>query len=371
MRRSCLVLPSLIDSNMADEQRSLRSAFDDAEAKRHAIESSTDSNSSAFQDNLAAAIKLYEECVNIAYQIALFSPNETLEDISSIDLQYLLLNYRIAELILRINSRERRKSNITKAARSYESYLKQLDNYDMLAKADAQLLEQYLDSPTTFSAVSTTDPASRRETKIKRFKEEKALKQKLDFLRQNPTALQNDDDAYRDLQLTSIAFATHQTFAALESIAQELHILSMAPPAESPSTQPRIDDARERNGRSDRYSERLDDPRSHLSAGMKGPLLDKSGKPLRPFTLTGKRREFREGVFRPDHSLPTMSIDEYLEEERKRGGMIEGGGAQSQVTPVVDEDDLEAADAATMKAREWDEYVEANPKGSGNTINRG
>jgi hypothetical protein len=24
-----------------------------------------------------------------------------------------------------------------------------------------------------------------------------------------------------------------------------------------------------------------------------------------------------------------------------------------------------------MKARAWDEYVEANPKGSGNTLNRG
>lgn len=356
---------------MAEEQRSLRSTFEDAEAKRTTIESSFDSNSSTFQDNLSAAIKLYEECVKIADQIALFSPNETLEDISSTDLQYLLLNYRIAELILRINSRDQRKANISRAQRSYESYLKQLDNYDMLAKPDAQLLEQYLDSPTTFSAVSTADPASRRDMKIKRFKEEKALRQKLDYLRQNPLALHNDDDAYRQLQLTNIAFATHQTFAALESIGQELHILSMAPPAESPSAQPRVEDDRERNGRSDKYSERLDAPLSHLSAGIKGPLLDKSGKPLRPFTLTGKRREFREGVFRPDHSLPTMSIDEYLEEERKRGGMIEGGGAQSQVTPVVDEDDLEAADAATMKAREWDEFVEANPKGSGNTINRG
>jgi hypothetical protein len=66
-----------------------------------------------------------------------------------------------------------------------------------------------------------------------------------------------------------------------------------------------------------------------------------------------------------------MSIDEYLEEERRRGGIIDGGGPQSQIRPQVDEDDMEAADRETMKAREWDEYVEANPKGSGNTLNRG
>ena len=66
-----------------------------------------------------------------------------------------------------------------------------------------------------------------------------------------------------------------------------------------------------------------------------------------------------------------MTIDEYLEEERKRGGMIDGGGPQSQQRPLVDEDDMDKADEATMKAREWDEFVEANPKGSGNTMNMG
>jgi hypothetical protein len=66
-----------------------------------------------------------------------------------------------------------------------------------------------------------------------------------------------------------------------------------------------------------------------------------------------------------------MTIDEYLEEERKRGGIIEGGGAQSGIRPEPNEDDLEKADEETMKARAWDEFKEENPKGSGNTLNRG
>jgi hypothetical protein len=57
-----------------------------------------------------------------------------------------------------------------------------------------------------------------------------------------------------------------------------------------------------------------------------------------------------------------MTIDEYLEEERARGGIIEGGGETSGLSPEPDEDNLEKADAETLKAREWDEYVEANPK---------
>ena len=66
-----------------------------------------------------------------------------------------------------------------------------------------------------------------------------------------------------------------------------------------------------------------------------------------------------------------MTIDEYLAEEKRRGGVIEGGGEQSGVQEVVNEDDLDAADKETIKAREWDEFKEDNPKGSGNTLNRG
>ena len=354
---------------MANEERSLRSVHDEAEQKRNTIENSFNSNSSTFQENLLSAIQLYEQCLSIADHVALFSPNESLEDIGTADLLYLLLNYRIAELVLRINRRDR-KAGLQRAQSSYERYLRQLDNYDMLSKGDANLLEQYQESPTTFSTASTSDAASRRDTKIRRFKEEKALKQKLEYMRSNPMLLQNNDTMYRQLQLTNIAYSTHQTFQSLESIAQELHILSFAPPSPPPDSAQHAPDTRERGGRNvDGYSEKLDPPQQ--SAGMRGPILDSKGKPLRPFTLTSKRQDFQNGVFRPDHSLPTMSIDEYLEEERRRGGMIDGGGPQSEVRPQVDEDDMEAADRETMKAREWDEYVEANPKGSGNTLNRG
>lgn len=89
------------------------------------------------------------------------------------------------------------------------------------------------------------------------------------------------------------------------------------------------------------------------------------------FTLTDSRKTLQDGVFRSGHNLPTMSIDEYLEEERKRGGIIEGGGEASGIIAEPDEDDYEKGEAETLKARSWDEYVEANPKGAGNTLNRG
>lgn len=145
------------------------------------------------------------------------------------------------------------------------------------------------------------------------------------------------------------------------------------PPTPPADPREREADYRERNGlRGEDYSDRLDPPLSQLlNRGKAGPILSKEGKPLKPFTLLDSRQRLRDGVFRPDHSLPTMTIDEYLAEEKRRGGMVDGGGEASGRPTEPDEDNLAMADAETMKAREWDEFTESNPKGSGNTLNRG
>jgi immunoglobulin-binding protein 1 len=147
----------------------------------------------------------------------------------------------------------------------------------------------------------------------------------------------------------------------------------MAPPTPLPGPESLAADHRRRTGpQGAEYSDRLDGPMSNMSLTSKtGPILSRDGKPLRPFTLTDSRQTVQDGVFRSGHNLPTMSIDEYLEEERKRGGIIEGGGAASGLSPEPDEDNYEKLDQETMKARDWDEFVEANPRGAGNTMNRG
>jgi immunoglobulin-binding protein 1 len=53
-------------------------------------------------------------------------------------------------------------------------------------------------------------------------------------------------------------------------------------------------------------------------------------KPLRTFTLlpsgASDRARLQAKVFGPGHNLPTMSIDEYLEIERRRGTIVIDGG---------------------------------------------
>lgn len=89
-----------------------------------------------------------------------------------------MINFHLAELIQRISS-PHRKEVLQKAREAYESFLNLLENYQMLSPADKKLHHTYSESPTTFSTISSSDPAARRDTKIANFKVEKELKNKL------------------------------------------------------------------------------------------------------------------------------------------------------------------------------------------------
>ncbi|KAI0097379.1 TAP42-like family protein [Nemania sp. FL0031] len=359
---------------MAEEPRTLKSAFQAAEEKRLAVETSMTFPIS--QEDIAAALGAYEKCVQIVDEISLFSKNESLEDIATSDLPYLLVPYHLAELHQKVPTRSpiERKGMLASARGAYESFLHRLDNYSILSPQDTKLFTEYSEDATGFSTISTKDPNARRNAKIANFKAEKELKQKLEYMRRSPRYLEDggDEEAVRELNLANIALSVHMAFQGLEGINLETEILAQAPaPSMSQHTTSQEDERRRKESVANNdYSERLDAP-LQLQAGLRGPLLSKDGKPLRPFTLVGNRQELQRGVFRPGHNLPTMSIDEYLEEERRRGGIIEGGGEASGRQPEPDEDNIEKADEKTMKAREWDEFKESNPRGSGNTLNRG
>lgn len=90
-----------------------------------------------------------------------------------------------------------------------------------------------------------------------------------------------------------------------------------------------------------------------------------------------------KAVFGPDHRLPSMTIDEYLEVERARGGIIEGGGAASEAEPTSKEQlaldaendgsrfGMEKEEEKRVKEEEWARYTDENKRGAGNTMNRG
>ncbi|KAH6692387.1 TAP42-like protein [Plectosphaerella plurivora] len=377
-----------------DEPRTLRQMNERAELLRRAVESSSPPANPSYEDDVKAAIKAYRAVIDAVARVSLFSPNEGLEDISTSDLPFLLPNMRLAELHQKITTHNphERKSILSDAREAYERFLGLLEGYDALGPpAHRTLYARYTDDPATFNTLggAGADPARRRDAKIANFKAEKALKQRLETLRRNPRyALDEDGDGggrgggdeeiVRELYIAQLAYEAYQAFQGLEGINREIEVLDQADamrpffPHRDSSVE---DDARRRRreGETDKdgYTERIEPRRLQSLLGQGGPILSREGRPLQPFTLVGSRQDVAAGVFRSGHNLPTMSVDEYLAEERRRGGIIEGGGEASYNRPEPDEDDYDKADADTYKARAWDEFTEANPKGAGNTLNRG
>jgi len=217
------------------------------------------------------------------------------------------------------------------------------------------LLESYsILPPEPKKAVSAVDM---RAAKIAEYKLQKTLATKISDLESKL-----DEEDLRSWALSSIELAVIHTRRNLHSIQTELDVIASRPPPPA-APEPELSNP-----------DRLDRiPTSSLP--RTGPLLSGEGKVMRPFVLTSKRDQLAQGVFRPDHSLPTMSIDDYLTEEIQRGGIQgpqeEGTGGSGQKMKSLREEE-EEEDRETMKKREWDDYVESHAKGSGNMgFNRG
>lgn len=188
------------------------------------------------------------------------------------------------------------------------------DTYGLLSPSDRAAFKS--DGPS--AAAPPSDPAARRAEKIAAYRMEKELQAKVDGLSRDPSRL--DDEETRNLHSASISLCILKSVQQLGMIALELQVLSEAPKPEDVG--PQVDE-RARDRGAPGFSERLDTIPPTIKGG---PLLSQDGKPLRPFTLVDNRSQLKRGVFKSGHNLPTMTIDEYLEEERRRGGIIEGGG---------------------------------------------
>lgn len=346
-------------------------------------------------------LQMLSDVARAADALSVISPNDRLDEISTPALRMFLIpslqadvqtRARIDPAEDRVTQRRKQVDASIGAARTFFAMVRR---HSALPDSVVTSLRPYM----TKDAQQPMAPADKRMFKIQVLKLEKAAQARLvafrDAYRHRPTppadvfydplvesGADDDDDTemvpvvsatlevppvahLRSYLMLLIVLHALRTANALESLLQEKELLQAPPMPEAPDAPTDT-------------TWRLDP--SWTSPASDAPLLSESGRPLRPFTIIPKREQLKSEVFRPSHRLPTMSIDEYLEEETRRGRILPSTDkdaptprAQRQVESEQDGTRTadEAEEAARQEAIYWDAYTESHRRGEGNTMNRG
>ena len=337
-----------------------------------------------------AAVGLLESVQHEIQVRGLFSANETIEDISTKSLPFLAMDHFLALAMVGLPIQPgrmlERKKVILRSLELWSNFMMKLEQLELLSKEEVR---EYYELSEDMGEESMTRPLPppNRDAKIARFKAKQQMKKDMDRLRALRERRQrcgvsaeeemdgfDDEGLERNLQLQDLNL---QKADALEQWAQTKQELPM------------IEMMVERG---------QDSQQMQRHAGKEGAVSDESrsrplsGKPLEVTRITKdyggqlqiKREEIRSTVFRPGWNQPTMSLEELGEREYQAA--IERDARQKEAEADQKneprkyedllrdglEDNLELVDASAKLDRDWDDFKDANPRGSGNKhANRG
>lgn len=376
---------SISDGNLTIGQRYRR-----AIQKFYVIENSKERQDLvSYQKQLFSIIIEFRKLESIVSSLALFSSNESLREVNSSYLPFVSLPYYVANLLMKYTGNmegiisedmgtrlDLKSANIRASIIEFAQYLKFVRTLGGIltdAQEDriAALKNPYNPSPENISTTSG-DPVLRRAYKVSEFKRERELTERIailnDYYSPNLTKEIDEEDALhsmdeeliRAIYVDQARLYVIKTFNLLETLSLELQVLANRPEQCSKALG-NEDTRKQENLRAFDYTDRVEkDPSKGTTVSE---LINKLGRVLRPFVLTDKREDLRKKVFGTGQILPSMSVEEYLDYELANGKMLLLAPPNSNET---DESDVNSDEE--LRQREWDDWRDNNPKGSGNMM---
>lgn len=350
--------------------------------------SSSRQDSTDYQELVTKTIEKLLSLKNSIYgELALLSSNEVVDDISTSSLKFLSIDFYLALLFSRkqmsqlkdLMAKQKMKLKfLEKTVQLFLQFLITLQDYEILDSFLAKKVESIEDTSSPSLQDLYQQPAhgedlsgaqNRRQQKIDMFRQSKSINEKLRFIesKYNSHEINSDDDEQlRDLYIKRLQSHSYQAFNEMEQVLYEIELLrnftkSGGDPSIQQLEQQREQASEDNNRDSSGYTEKLE--------SLNKPLLSKKGKVLRNFTLIDKKTELQNKVRGYGQYGPTMSVEEFLQKEWEENRVLQGG--KESGTGNINEDSLDWQDQETYKARQWDEFKESVPRGSGNTMNRG
>lgn len=157
-------------------------------------------------------------------KLAMFSENETLEDLVTSEIRYISTSFFLGQLLQQKLSGSRIE-NLNRASQSYREFLSICKSYAIILPLDLPTVISILDGGER-SAERSTGQADVRQQRIQRYKRDKELEASIASLAGNPRM---DEDDIRSLSLMSISLEVSKAVEEIKFIEKELSILQSQP----------------------------------------------------------------------------------------------------------------------------------------------
>lgn len=145
---------------------------------------SSELSTTSSQSSLSELLSNLSLCASLVSHLQLLSPNETIDELPTGSLRALLVEYYTGMLELQRRTRDYngRKEVLKNADIALKTFLARCESYELVDEDRRRTL--FLNSSggsgSSAKAAQSNDPARRREAKIAQYKEERALKAKLE-----------------------------------------------------------------------------------------------------------------------------------------------------------------------------------------------
>jgi immunoglobulin-binding protein 1 len=369
------------------------------------------------QNVLLCLQSIQEQIAIQSYFSTSSTSSETIDDITTSILPYITIEYHIGMIYIQLPSDYKnisiRWNNLIKACDYFNAFIQKLEAYDILEKQDKEQyhtlveLTDHINSSTnninnsngnTTALGNETShiqllPTPNRDKKIEQYKQKQLLQKEYERLqllqarRQRMCNALSDDEMIdgfdkesliRSTYITSIHIAKMNTIEEWYSILQELPMISMM------IQKQQYGDDRYNNNNNHNDSTINTDTRQQ----QQQQLQEQQSKPpmqltqITKDTITGQlrinRQEIQKNIFRPGWNQPTISLDEFANNEvqaaiqRKQQQEIaeinnkEKPRRYEQLVKDGMEDNDNLVDDSALLDREWDTFKDDNPRGCGN-----
>lgn len=334
--------------------------------------------------------KMLNELNNIKIEIyknKLFSDNEEFKDVKTEDIKFMLVAFYQSELIQKFMSN--RKNVLEFALKFYDEFYKLLKNYEYFTKEQTakyeKITEKNAENNDKTAKISFQEMGQSRMEKIEMYKNKKNLSAKIKEIEKDQEKL----DEYREYWEAYLNLSILKMFENIPMIHMEIdsinYIEKMKKEKGEDFNKP-LDNKSENKAKMDVL--KINSPEDLMNLDPNNKLVqnlnfvtefDKDNfqffnvanlKTIDEKILELLPENIREYVFR-NRNPTEMSMEEFAEMQKKRMEEEEQKHKEHEANKSdSDSDKEEIDDKKKKKAREWDDWKDEHPKGSGNRMGK-